>query len=123
RQADGEPVALFVPKHDFAHGAVIRQHADDELASEEVGELGRRIKAERFQPAHLFQAADMSNHPIPGYDKVCRHRRAHVAEADEANLALQRWTSSPCIIGSNAEGEAGLGIVLHWAPLIDCGMP
>jgi len=43
----GETLASLAPERHLAHGFVVRQHADDHLAIEQVGKTGGRFEPER----------------------------------------------------------------------------
>src|SRR5881227_3933775 len=88
-QTRGQTVETDVPatEHDFAHGIVVRQHADDNLAVEQIANIGRRSETECLKPADLVRAADIGDHPSPGGCEVRGHRRSHVTKADKADFA------------------------------------
>src|ERR1700730_10809208 len=77
-------------EHDFANGGVIRQHADDDLAVKEIGDVRCGLEAKRRELALLLRTANIGDHPTPGGGKVCRHCRAHLTETDKADLSFGR---------------------------------
>src|SRR3984893_4313701 len=77
-------------EHDFANGGVIRQHADDDLAVEEIGDVRCGLEAKRRRLALLLRTANISDHPASGGGEVCRHCRAHLTKADKPDLTLGR---------------------------------
>jgi serine/threonine protein kinase len=48
-------------KHDVAHSAIVRQHADDDAAAEQVGNVGCRPQAERSEFTDPLGATDIRN--------------------------------------------------------------
>ena len=92
RQSHGQAVdtEIRASKHDVADSVVVRQHADDDLAVEQVGDIRRGIEPERYELAHLVRATDIRDHPPSGGGEICGHRRAHVAKTDEADVSLHR---------------------------------
>src|ERR1700730_3646637 len=91
-QSRGKTVdaALRMPKYDVANGGVVRQHADDDIAAEQPGDIRGGLETERHELAHLVRATDICDHPTSGGGKVCGHRRAHVTKIDKADFALHR---------------------------------
>ena len=53
---------VFSPKHDGANGSVVRQHADDDLAIEEIGDVRCGHETERSELGRLIRATDICNH-------------------------------------------------------------
>jgi len=84
---------LLAAEHDFAHGGVIRQHADDELAVEQVIDIRRWPETGRLVLADLIRAANIGDYPTPRRHEVCSHRRSHVTKADKTDFTLQRPAS------------------------------
>ncbi len=80
--------------HDFAHGVVVWQHADDDLAVQEVAEISRRPETGRLKTGDLVRSADIGNHPSSGASKVGGHRHSHMTKADKADFAQHRPTAS-----------------------------
>jgi hypothetical protein len=89
-QTRGKTVDIIVAatEYDFAHGLVVRQHADDDLAVEQVTDIRCGSETEPLKLADLIRAADVGDHPTSGGREICGHRRSHVAKADETNIAL-----------------------------------
>ena len=89
-QPHGEAVdaAIAAPEYDVADGGIVGQHADHDLAIEQVGDVGRRLEAERRELVHLVRATDIGDHPMAGAGKVRSHRGAHVTKADKTDFAL-----------------------------------
>jgi hypothetical protein len=102
-------------RHDFAHRRIVRQHADDDVAIEQVGEIRRRFDTERRQLAHLLCAANMSNHSVAEGDEICRHRRAHATKADKSDPALHCHASDGRGLGMRFEGKGGV-VLGHETP-------
>src|SRR5260370_41184943 len=94
-QARGQHVERIVAaaEYDVAHGVIIRQHAYDDLAVEEVTDIRCGPEAERLELPDLLRATDIADHPAAGGDEVCGHRRSHVTKADEADFAHERWAA------------------------------
>src|SRR5258705_8050444 len=112
---------LFAAEHDFAHGSVIRQHADDELAVEQIIDIRRWPETGRLELADLIRAANIGDYPAPRRHEVCSHRRSHVTKADKADFTLQRPASgrsgaAPTLARRNpgcaCEAGSGVGLVL-----------
>ena len=64
-QSRCETPGVFSPEDDVANGGVIWQHADDDPAVEEVGELQCRSKTEPNKGAHLVRPTDISSDRCP----------------------------------------------------------
>jgi len=108
-QSRGESFSADVcaPKRGLENGVVVRQHADDDLAVEQIGDLGRGPETECRELVHPVRATDIGDYPTPRGGKVCRHRRAHVTEADKADFALFGRRGRGCATVS--DGGVGLG--------------
>src|SRR2546423_7070333 len=91
---------IFVAKHDFAHGVVVRQHGDDDFAVEELVDIHRRPKTECFEFGHLIAPPDIADDACSGGCKVCGHRRSHVTEADKTDFSDERLVASQFRIAS-----------------------
>jgi hypothetical protein len=76
----------FASKHDLAHGAIVGQHADDDAAVEQVGNVGRRPQAERLEFTDPLGATDICNHLAARRGEIRSHRRAHPTEADKSEV-------------------------------------
>src|SRR5208337_1541622 len=98
------------PERDIANGGVVRHHADDDVAVEQVGKLRGGVETERREPVHLVRATDVGSHPMSARDKVCGHRRPHAAKTDKADFALTRLTAGGFRRGA---GESGDGFFLE----------
>src|ERR1700751_6270813 len=92
-QAVGKSVKSTVPaaKHDLAHRVVVGQHADDELAVEQVTHICRSPDTERLEFGDLIFATDIGDHRPPGCRAVCGHRSVHAAKPNETYFAHDRW--------------------------------
>ena len=77
-------------EHDIAHGGVVRQHADDDLAVKQVIDIRRRPETERLELVDLLRAADIGDHPPSRGHEICSHRRSHATKADKADLLQRR---------------------------------
>jgi len=93
-QALGKPVGAEIraAEYDLANRSIIRQHADHEFTVIHLGDVRRRLEAERRELSHLLGATDVGDHLTAGGCQICGHRGAHVTEADKPNMALQRRT-------------------------------
>ena len=91
-QPRGETVEtkVFATEYDFAHGVVVRQHADDKLAVEQVNDIRCGPETERLKLADLIRAANICDYPASGRHEVGGHRRSHVTKADKTDFTLQR---------------------------------
>jgi hypothetical protein len=81
---------LFAPEHDLTDGGVIRQHGDDDSATEQAAEFIRGFETESCEPVQLVRPTDIGDHLVSGGSDVGRHRRPHVTQADNADLAQDR---------------------------------
>jgi len=84
---------VLATAHDFAHGIVVWQHADNDLAVQEVAEISRRSQTWRLKAGDLVRAADIGNHPSSGANEVGGHRHSHMTKADKADFAQHRPTA------------------------------
>jgi hypothetical protein len=91
-QTRGQALKIVVAtaEHDLAHSIVIGQHADHDLAVEQVADVRRGPQTERLKLAELIGAADVGDHGPSGGCEVCGHCRSHVTKADEAYIAHER---------------------------------
>jgi IS5 family transposase len=91
-QTRGQALKTIVTtaEHDLAHGIVIGQHADHDLAAEQVADVRRGPETERLKLGELIGAADIGDHGPSGGCKVCGHCRSHVTKADETYIAHER---------------------------------
>src|SRR5258708_28949599 len=66
-QSRGEPFSTDVcaPKRGLENGVIIRQHADDDTAVEQVGDIGRGPEAECRELVHPVRAPDIGGYPTP----------------------------------------------------------
>ena len=83
-------VKVAATEHDFAHGGVVRQHADDDLAMKQVIDIRCRPETECLKPVDLIRAADIGDHLSSRRREICSHRRSHATEADKADLSQRR---------------------------------
>ena len=79
---------FFAAEYDLANRGVIRQHADDNFAAEEIGDVRCGLEAERRELALLLRTANISDHLASGRDEVGGHCRAHLTKADKTNLTI-----------------------------------
>jgi hypothetical protein len=91
-QAQGKTIdaEVLTPKYDVANSIVVRQHADDDLAFEQVADIRCGLETDCRQLAHPVRPTYICDHPISGGGKVCGHHRAHVTETDKADCALHQ---------------------------------
>src|SRR5580698_10627251 len=78
----------FAAEHDFANGGVVRQHADDDLALEQVGDVQCGLEAKRHELALLLRTANIGDNSASGGGKVGGHCRAHLTKTDKTDLTL-----------------------------------
>ena len=88
-QTRGQTV-VPVTEHDFAHGIVVRQHADDDLAIEQVTDVRCGPEADCLKLADLIGVADICDYRASGSREICGHRRSHATKADETYFAHDR---------------------------------
>jgi hypothetical protein len=88
RQTVGEAdeTGIVAPEYDFARGIIVRQHADDDLAFEKLGDIRRGLKIKRLKLLHLIWTTNVSGHTSAGGGKICGHCRAHATETNKANV-------------------------------------
>ncbi len=91
-QTRGQTVEIVaaVTEYDFPYGIVVRQHADDDAAVEQVADIRRGVETERLEFTKLIRAADIGDHPSSGGREVCGHRPSHVTKADKADFSQCR---------------------------------
>jgi hypothetical protein len=94
--------------YDLANGAVVRQHADDDLAIEQIAEIHRGLETERDELFHLVRPTDVGDYPTSGGGEIAGHRRPHVAEADKSDFGLRRQAAACSGAAASVEG-CGLG--------------
>lgn len=70
----------------LANDRVIRQHSNDELANEQVGDIGRRLDAQGIQLLSLFGPTNVADYASACGGKIGRNRRSHPTEADESHV-------------------------------------
>src|SRR5579862_8437313 len=88
-QTAGKPIhsEIFASKYDLADRAIVRQHADDDTAVEQVRDFRRRPQAECHELAGPLGAADIRNYLTAGGSKISGHRRAHPTKAHKSDIA------------------------------------
>jgi hypothetical protein len=88
RQAAGKSIhsKVLASKHDLADRAIVRQHADDNAAVEQVGDFRGRPQAACRELADPLGVADMT----ACGSGIAGHRRAHPTEAHKSNIACDR---------------------------------
>jgi hypothetical protein len=88
-QTRGQALKIIVAaaEHDLAHGIVIGQHADHDLAVEQVADVRRGPETERLKLGELISAADAGDHGPSGGCEVCCHCGSHVTKANETYFA------------------------------------
>jgi len=96
-QALGKPVGAEIraAEYDLANRSIIRQHADHEFTVIHLGDVRRRLEAERRELSHLLRATDVRDHLTSRGRQIRCYCGAHVTEADKPNMALQRRTPAP----------------------------
>jgi hypothetical protein len=77
-------------EHDFAHGGIVRQHANNELTVEQISDIGRWPETECLKLADPIPVSDIGEHPSPRCREIRRHCRSHVTETDKADFARDR---------------------------------
>src|SRR5437879_11916548 len=87
---------ITATEHDFADGIVVRQHADDELAIEQIADVGRRPETKRLKFANLIRTPDIRDHPSSGSREVSGHCRSHMPQADKADFAYDQIGRASC---------------------------
>src|SRR5258708_27419331 len=94
-QTGGETVrpGPRMSKDDLAKGGIVRQHGDDELAVEQVGDIHRRLEAQRRELAHLLRTTHIGSHSISASLKIRGHYDSHMAEADKSDTASHGLTA------------------------------
>jgi predicted transcriptional regulator len=85
-QARSETGDALATKHDMADSGVVRQHADDHVAAEQLGDIRRGADAERGELVHLLRPPDVGDDPAAIGGQVRGHGRPHAAKAGKADL-------------------------------------
>jgi hypothetical protein len=97
-------VEVISTDYDIAHGVIVRHHADDDIAVEQVGDFGRGLKTKRGELVHLVRASDIGSHPMSGGGEVCGHRCSHATKTDEAAFAYRL-----SVVCGRGHGHVGAG--------------
>jgi hypothetical protein len=84
---------FFTAENDFPNGGVIRQHADDDFAVEEIGDIRCGLEAKRREFALLLRTANIGDYPASSGGDVGGHCRAHLTKTDKTDLTLGRWAA------------------------------
>ena len=85
---EADEIGIVAPEHDFPRSVIVRHHADDDVAFEELGEIRRRFKTKRLKPLHLVWTTDVSGNVSSRGGKVCGHCGAHATETNKANVTF-----------------------------------
>jgi hypothetical protein len=112
-------------EHDFTHRIVVRQHADDDLAIEQVPDVRRGPDADCRKSIDLIGAADICDYRPSCSCEICSHCRSHATKADETYFAQNEsatglretsaltWRSAS---GSKGRTDFVLGHRSSWPP-------
>jgi hypothetical protein len=67
-QSNGEPfnAGARSPKCGVENGVVVRQHADDDLAVEQIGDIGRGLETEFCELVHAVLMTDIGDYLSSG---------------------------------------------------------
>src|ERR1700723_3199375 len=84
---------VLAAKNNLSYRVVVGQHADDELAVEQVADIRRGREAERLEFGPLAFAPNIGAHRPPGGREVCGHRRAHAPKPYDPYLTHDRWAN------------------------------
>src|SRR3977135_4723472 len=65
-QSKGKTIEAEIgtPEHDVTNSRIVRQHADDDLAVEQVADIRCGIETERSEPVYLIGATDIRDHAM-----------------------------------------------------------
>src|ERR1700728_1710632 len=80
-------------KHYFTYGVVVRQHADNNITIEQIGEVRRRLETDCRKLGRLLWATDICDDLETTGGKICGHCCAHMAKSDEANSLCRRMAT------------------------------
>src|SRR5438270_14001334 len=64
-------------KNDLADRVIIREHADDDLAVEQMGNVGCRLETERPKLVQAIRTTDIGDHGKTSCGQVFRHGSSH----------------------------------------------
>ena len=81
---------ICLSKRDIENGVVVRQHADDDIAVEKIGDIRRWPETKCSELVHAVRPTDIGDDLPSDGGKVCGHCRAHATEADKADFAQFR---------------------------------
>jgi len=74
----------------LANRAVVRQHADDDIAVEQIGNAELRLQAKAPDFRRTVGAANIGDHRAAAGREIGRHGAAHATQPDKADASIQR---------------------------------
>jgi hypothetical protein len=74
----------------LANRAVVRQHADDDIAVEQIGNAEFRLQAKAPDFRRTVGTANIGDHRAAAGREIGRHGAAHATQPDKADASIQR---------------------------------
>ena len=103
----------------LGHRGVVRQHADDEIAIEQIGNAEFRLKAEGPDFRGTVRTANIGDDPAAAGREIGCHRVAHATQPDKADASLWRLgLSIPPVDREMHVSIKGQCTVLQWVSKI-----
>ena len=87
-QTRGQPLFPRFAEYRLANRAVVRQHADDEIAVEQIGNAEFRLQAEGPYCRRAVRTANIGGHPAAAGREIGRHGAAHATQPDKADASV-----------------------------------
>lgn len=73
---------------DFAQRGIVGEHREHGVARKRFSRRRDDLRAQPGQLLGLFRRAVPHAHLVPGFQNVCNHRGAHLAETDKTDVHL-----------------------------------
>lgn len=87
-QTRGQSVFPSFAEYRLADSLIVRQHADNEIAVEQISDAEFRLQAEMLHFRHTVRTANMGDHPAaPGRQIGC-YGAAHATQPDKADASV-----------------------------------
>jgi hypothetical protein len=88
-QTRGQPRFPGFSEYCLANRGGVRQHADDEIAVEQIGNAEFRLEAEVPNFRRAVWTANIGNHPAAAGHEIRCHGAAHMTQPDKADASVQ----------------------------------
>jgi hypothetical protein len=87
-QTRGQPRFPGFAEYRLANRAVVGQHADDEIAAEQIGSAAFRLNAEGPNFRRALRTANIGDHPAADSREIGSDRAAHATQSDKADPSI-----------------------------------